>query len=136
MRTVGALVLVVVLAAAMVETRPYEETRSYKICTSRDVKVMANYVCNLHRRRRSVLSLDDARDNYGVPGLLLENRSRRLALPQHWRPEDDTDTGNVSRRDPSFLQFTRIRRQVLLGEIRKQCCVHGCTPRDFYGACQ
>ncbi|XP_042203125.1 uncharacterized protein LOC121853206 [Homarus americanus] len=68
MRATGALVLVMVFLAAMVETHPPRAKRGIKLCSARDVKFMATYVCNLHRR--SVRSVDQhSDDNYETTGV-------------------------------------------------------------------
>ncbi|XP_068218034.1 uncharacterized protein [Palaemon carinicauda] len=64
MRFVGALALVVVLAA-VAETRPPREKRGIKICSARDVKFMATFVCNLHKR--SVRSVDLEEEDFALP---------------------------------------------------------------------
>nr|XP_045617928.1 uncharacterized protein LOC123770275 [Procambarus clarkii] len=68
MRGVGALMLVAVLTAAtlVVETRPPPRNkRGIRLCSARDVKIMATYVCNLHRR--SVRSVHEPDNTFRSP---------------------------------------------------------------------
>nr|QIW91885.1 insulin-like peptide 1 [Macrobrachium rosenbergii]QIW91886.1 insulin-like peptide 2 [Macrobrachium rosenbergii] len=71
MRFIGAFALVVFLVATVAETRPPSprEKRGIKICSARDVKFMATFVCNLHKRSVRSVDLDENEDDedFGLP---------------------------------------------------------------------
>ncbi|KAK8750320.1 hypothetical protein OTU49_014778 [Cherax quadricarinatus] len=88
LRGIGALVFLLATAALLVETRPpYRSRRGMKVCSPRDVKFMATYICNLHRR--SVRSVDDFEDDFESPGV---SRLSGVNIPP-WRPSRCGNTG-------------------------------------------
>ncbi|XP_037799463.1 uncharacterized protein LOC119594506 [Penaeus monodon] len=144
MRTLTTLVVVVLLATASgTGERPslYKRGQLVHVCTPRDVKMMARFVCSLHRR--SVLTLRFASQFYNRPPSRVINcgengedcpplydpayDSAAYLLP----PSGDVRT-NLIKRDKEVVRAVGLT----IADVRRKCCLNGCLPEDFYGACR
>ncbi|XP_063599952.1 uncharacterized protein LOC134776177 [Penaeus indicus] len=157
MRTLTTLVVVALLASASeAGERPslYKRGQLVHVCTPRDVKMMARFVCSLHRR--SVRSASSSSSSAFVSGPLFRipefyNRppSRVIkcgengedcpplydpaydSAPYLLPPSGDVRT-NLIKRDKEVVRAVGLT----IADVRRKCCLNGCLPEDFYGACR